>query len=151
MRLPPVAVQDRELVERSSIVTILVGYVPTPEGRAALRAAIEEAVLREEPLHLLNTARGDAVLDPRFASDEDLAEVRRQLEASGVAFEVEHRISGNDAADDVTAAVERLGASLVVIGLRRRSQTGKLIFGSAAARILLEAPCRVLAVKADSA
>ena len=132
-------------------MTIVVGYVPKPEGRAALRVAMEEAALRSEPLHVVNTSRGDAVLDPRFASDEDLAEVRRQLEAAGVDFEVEHRISGNEAAEDVTAAVERLGASLVVIGLRRRSQTGKLVFGSAAARILLDAPCRVLAVKADTA
>ena len=130
-------------------MTILVGYVPTPEGRAALRAAVEEAALRGEPLHVLNTSRGDAVVDPRFASDDDLAEVRRQLEASGVDFELEHRISGNAGAEDVVAAAARLGASLVVIGLRRRSQTGKLIFGSTAQRILLDVPCRVLAVKAD--
>ncbi len=130
-------------------MTIVVGYVPKPEGRAALRAAVEEAQLREEPLHVVNTARGDAVVDPRYASDEDLAEVRRQLQASGVEFEIEHRVTGHDGAEDVTAAAERLGASLVVIGLRRRSSTGKLIFGSAAQRILLDVPCRVLAVKAD--
>ena len=131
-------------------MTIVVGYVPKPEGRAALRAAIEEADLRKEPLHVLNTSRGDAVVDPAYSSGEDLDEVRRQLEASGVDFEVEHRISGNDGADDVISAAERLGASLVVIGLRRRSPTGKLIFGSSAQRILLDVPCRVLAVKADS-
>ena len=130
-------------------MTIVVGYVPKPEGRAALRAALEEAILRKESLHVVNTSRGDAVVDPRFASGEDLAEVRRQLEASGVEFELEHRISGNEGAEDVTAAAERLGASLVVIGLRRRSPTGKLIFGSTAQRILLDVPCRVLAVKAD--
>ena len=130
-------------------MTIVVGYVPKPEGRAALQAAVEQAQLRGEPLHVLNTARGDAVVDPGFASDEDLAEVRRQLEGAGIAFELEHRISGNDGAEDVTAAAERLGASLVVIGLRRRSPTGKLIFGSTAQRILLDVPCQVLAVKAD--
>ena len=132
-------------------MTIVVGYVPRPEGRAALRAALEEAVLRTEPLHVVNTSRGDAVVDPRFSSDDDLAEVRRQLEASGIDFEVEHGISGHDGAEDVTAAAERLGASLVVIGLRRRSATGKRIFGSTAQRILLDVPCRVLAVKADRA
>lgn len=130
-------------------MTIVVGYVPKPEGRAALRAALEEADLRKESLHVLNTSRGDAVVDPSFASDEDLAEVRRQLETSGIDVEIEHRVSGNDGAEDVTTAAERLGASLVVIGLRRRSPTGKFIFGSSAQRILLDAPCPVLAVKAD--
>lgn len=130
-------------------MTIVVGYVPKPEGRAALRAALQEADLRKESLHVLNTSRGDAVVDPGFASDEDLAEVRRQLETSGIDVEIEHRVSGNDGAEDVTTAAERLGASLVVIGLRRRSPTGKFIFGSSAQRILLDAPCPVLAVKAD--
>ena len=130
-------------------MTIVVGYVPKPEGRAALRAAVEEAGLRKESLYVLNTAVGDALVDSSFASDEDLAEVRRQLEMSGVDFEVEHRVSGRDGAEDVTAAAERLGASLVVIGLRRRSATGKLIFGSSAQRILLDVACPVLGVKAD--
>jgi nucleotide-binding universal stress UspA family protein len=130
-------------------VTIVVGYVPNPEGRAALRAAVEEADLRKESLYVLNTAVGDALVDPSFASDEDLAEVRRHLEMSGVDFEIEHRVSGRDGAEDVTAASQRLGASLVVIGLRRRSATGKLIFGSSAQRILLDVSCPVLGVKAD--
>ena len=47
------------------------------------------------------------------------------------------------------ATAERHGATLVVIGLRRRTPTGKLIFGSDAQRILLEAPCPVLSVKAS--
>ena len=32
-------------------MTIVVGYVPTPEGEAALDAAIAEARLRDQPLH----------------------------------------------------------------------------------------------------
>ncbi len=130
-------------------MTIVVGYVPKPEGRAALRAALEESSRRGEPLHVLNTSRGDAAIDPGYATDEDLAEVRGQLERAGADFEVEHRISGRNGADDVVAAAERLGASLVVIGLRRRTPTGKLLFGSDAQQILLDVRCPVLAVKAD--
>lgn len=131
-------------------MTIVVGYVPTQEGRAALGAALEEAQLRDEPLHVLNTSRGDTYIDQTYATEDDLAEVRQLLEEAGVQFDVEHHISGKDGADGVVAAAERLGASLVVIGLRRRSPTGKFLFGSDAQRILLDAPCRVLAVKAPS-
>ena len=44
---------------------------------------------------------------------------------------------------------DRLKASLIVIGLRRRTPTGKLLTGSQAQRTLLDANCPVLAVKAS--
>jgi nucleotide-binding universal stress UspA family protein len=131
-------------------VTIVVGYVPKPEGRAALHAALGEAEFRKEQLYVLNTSRGDAYVDPSRAGQEDLAEVRRVLEESGVPFELEQHVRGRDGADEVLAAAREQDASMVVIGLRRRSPTGKLIFGSDAQRILLDAPCPVLAVKADA-
>ena len=45
-------------------------------------------------------------------------------------------------------AAEEHNADLIVIGLRRRTPVGKLIMGSTSQRILLEADCPVLAVKA---
>ena len=50
---------------------------------------------------------------------------------------------------DLIAAAEESDAEFIVIGLRRRTPVGKLILGSNAQRILLEATCPVLAVKAE--
>ena len=58
-------------------------------------------------------------------------------------------VRGNEPADDLIAVAEEVGADFIVIGLRRRTPVGKLIMGSNAQRILLEAPCPVLAVKAE--
>ena len=132
-------------------MTIVVGYVPKPEGRAALAAALDEADRRGEDLHVLNTSRGTAYVDPSYASPDDLADVRRVLEESGVPFELDQHLGDGDGAQEVVEAARARGASLVVIGLRRRTPTGKLIFGSDAQRILLDAPCPVLAVKAPEA
>ena len=132
-------------------MTIVVGYVPKPEGRAALQAALDEADLRGLPLYVVNTSRGDAYVDTSYASPDDLADVRRVLEESGVPFELEQHVGGRDGAEEVVAAAAAEDAALIIIGLRRRSPTGKLIFGSDAQRILLDAPCPVLAVKADPA
>jgi nucleotide-binding universal stress UspA family protein len=129
-------------------MTIVVGYVPTPEGEAALTAAITEAQRREEPLHILNTARGDTLSDPRYASEDTLDEVRARLDATGVVYEIRQLIRGHEASEELVEEADRLKASLIVIGLRRRTATGKLITGSQAQRILLDANCPVLAVKA---
>jgi nucleotide-binding universal stress UspA family protein len=130
-------------------MTIVVGYLPSPEGEAALSAALAEARLRDQPLHVLNTARGDALVDPRFLSEAGVEELRTRLDASGVVYEIDQKVRGHEAADEVVEAADRVGASLIVIGIRRRSPTGKLLTGSQAQRILLDANCPVLAVKAD--
>ena len=129
-------------------MTIVVGYVPTPEGEAALAAGIREAALREEPLHVVNTSRGDSLVDSRFASEDALAAVRSRLAESGLVYEIEQQVGGHEAPDELVEIADRVKATLLVIGLRRRSATGKLITGSQAQRILLDAHCPVLAVKA---
>ncbi|TFV48127.1 universal stress protein [Blastococcus sp. TF02A_35] len=130
-------------------MTIVVGYVPTPEGEAALTAALAEARRREEPLHVVNTSRGDAFVDNRFVSEERLAQLRERLDGTGVVYEIDQQVRGHEASEEVVEAADRVKASLIVIGLRRRTPTGKLITGSQAQRILLDANCPVLAVKAD--
>ena len=130
-------------------MTILVGYVPSPEGEAALRAGIDEARRRGEKLLVVNTTRGDALVDPRFAQEPDLSHVREDLAALGVDFDIRQVVGARDAAEEIIDLAEQKDASLVVIGLRRRSAVGKLIMGSAAQQILLGVGCPVLAVKAE--
>ena len=60
-------------------------------------------------------------------------------------------VRGVEPAEDLVKVAEETSAELIVIGLRRRTPVGKLILGSNAQRILLDAPCAVLAVKADEA
>jgi hypothetical protein len=43
-------------------MTVLVGYLPTPEGDAAFSAALDEANRRKEPLVVLNSPRDGALV-----------------------------------------------------------------------------------------
>jgi nucleotide-binding universal stress UspA family protein len=129
-------------------MTVVCGYVPTPEGRAALAAALVEAGRRGEDLVVLNTRHGEAPVDPRYATDDDIAQVRQVLDGSDVPSRLEQRASGRGVAVDLLGLAADEHASMIVIGLRRRSPTGKIIFGSTAQQILLESETPVLAVKA---
>ena len=132
-------------------MSVVVGYVPTAEGDAALGTAIREASSRQVPLIVIISERGH-----RFGTDPvelqaGADDVRRQLEATGLRFDVRQTTRGRDVAEDIVDAATAEDAQLIVIGLRRRSPLGKLLLGSNAQRILLDAPCPVLAVKPDPA
>lgn len=133
------------------MATIVVGYVPKPEGHAALAKAIDEARLRQAEIVVVNSARGGRDFDDEDAlrAESEQEAVRSQLAESGVPGTVRQLVRGLDVTEDLIAVAAETGAEMIVIGLRRRSPVGKLILGSNAQRILLDAPCPVLAVKAD--
>jgi nucleotide-binding universal stress UspA family protein len=125
---------------------IVVAWSPDEYGRTALVHAVAEARLRGRGVVVVNATRGDALVDDRFATDEDLRGVRAGLEEAGLTYDVRQSV-GADVGDQVLAVADEVDAALIVLGLRRRTPVGKLIMGSAAQRILLGARCPVLAVK----
>jgi len=131
-------------------MAIVVGYLATTEGRAALEAAVRESHLRSERIVVVVSTRQDEPPAQRAEVEQALAAVDRQLDSDGVEHEI-RLLDGGDVADDLIGTAEETGAHLVVIGLRRRSPVGKLILGANAPRVLFDAPCPVLTVKPDPA
>ncbi|GAB3624905.1 universal stress protein [Mariniluteicoccus endophyticus] len=118
-------------------MTIVVGYSTKPEGDAALRAAIAEAEVRGLPLVVVPNSADDcagaqAVLAPLNHLEHRLAE------PSEVGLVGDH----------ILEVADQAGAELIIIGLRRRSSTGKLLLGLNAQKVLLDAGIPVMAVKA---
>jgi nucleotide-binding universal stress UspA family protein len=132
-------------------MAVVVGYVPTAEGRAAIRQAAQECRLRNTRLIVINSSRGGSSLSAVDAarSAQELEALASQLTAEGLEHEVRQLVRGLEPAEDLIAVAEEVSADVIVIGLRRRSPVGKLILGSNAQRVLLDAPCPVLAVKAS--
>lgn len=128
-------------------MTVLVGFLPTPEGEAAFAAGLAEAQLRGQDLLVLNSARAGAPVSTDVAPPDLVEQLTARAAERGVRLEVRQAVHGGDTADEVLRVAEESNASLVVIGLRRRSPVGKLIMGSSAQRILLNADRPVLAVK----
>ncbi|PQZ92946.1 universal stress protein UspA [Arthrobacter sp. MYb227] len=128
--------------------TVVLGYVLSPLGHAALEAAITECARRDAKLLVINSTRADRTVDKNYAFSDDLATLHSILQESGVTYEVRQFVSEQLASDDVIEAADEVDAELIVIGVRRRSPVGKMLMGSDSQRILLQADCNVLAVKA---
>lgn len=129
-------------------MTILVAYVPRPEGQAALDKGLEIAKRRNEPLMVVNASPGGRQEDLSKADVQDVERVEELLANSGLDATFKQFVRGNSAVSEIEALVESLPVSILVIGLRRRTAVGKFIMGSVAQEILLSVSCPVLAVKA---
>jgi nucleotide-binding universal stress UspA family protein len=129
-------------------VTVTLAYVFTPEGDAALAAALEEAKRRSTDVLVLNVTRPPAGEASPYSEEQELDAVQARLAEAGVASEVRQLPAGTDPVDAILEGARGTGSELVVIGLRRRTAVGKLVLGSTAQRLLLELDCPVLAVKA---
>lgn len=131
-------------------MTIVVGYLPTAQGEAALEQAIVEAQRAQAKLVVVNSSKGEALVDDHFIDAREFHLLEERLNAAGLDFWIERSAQGHDAADEVLRVAQAQEAQLIVIGLRKRSPVGKFIMGSTAQRILMQAGCPVLSVKADA-
>ena len=129
-------------------MTILVAYVARPEGRAALEKGIEIAKRRNEHLLVVNASPGGGKDDPSALDVQDYERVQQLLDHAGIGAEIKQFVRGKSVVEEIEALVVSLNASLLIIGLRKRSAIGKLIMGSVAQELLLSISCPILAIKA---
>lgn len=130
-------------------MTIVVAYVPRPEGQVALQTGIEMSKSRNERLVVVNASPGGSGEDASKADYLDVERVEQMLVENGIDAEFKQFIRGKNAVEEIEALVDSVQASVLIIGLRKRSPLGKLIMGSVAQEILLSVSCPVLAVKAN--
>ena len=129
-------------------MTILVAYVPRPEGRAALDKGIEIATRRNERLVVINAGPGGRQEDPSIVNGYEAERVEERLATLPIEAEFKQFVRGKSTIEEIEEMVAALQVSVLVIGLRKRSPVGKLLLGSMAQEILLNVDCPVLAVKA---
>ena len=129
-------------------MTVAVAHSDTPRGLAALRAAADEAVLRQQDLAVLNIIGG---VDEVEGNDPAVEErVRTQLaDVDGLSWKLYTAPEEYDTAEALLDKAEDVGATLLVIGSRKRTRVGKLLLGSTVQRVLLESTIPVLVVKAS--
>jgi nucleotide-binding universal stress UspA family protein len=128
-------------------MSVVVAFSPDEHGRAALERGAAEAELRGERLVVVNATKGDAYVDDRFAHVDEIEQLQRRLTERAIAHEI-RQVVAPDVVDAVLAVVDEVDATMLVVGTRRRTPVGKMLLGSVAQRLILDARCPVLAVRA---
>ena len=126
-------------------MTVVVGYVRTPEGEAALAAAVEQLNAGERLIVVNKPEPGE--LDGEFSAEQDSDALHNNLAEQGVDAEVVNLYADDEPATLIVEQATVHAARLIVIGLRRRSPVGKILLGSTAQSVLFDAPCPVLSVR----
>ena len=136
-------------------MTVGVLHNNSPEGRAALAAAVREARIRETDLVVLHALSGSA--EPSAESAETQA-VSTAVEtaltdidnADSVSWTVAVGRPDPDAVNTLLTLVEEQKSEILVVGSRHRSAVGKFLMGQTIQRLLLEIPVPVLLVKSGA-
>ena len=126
-------------------MTIVVGYVRTAEGEAALAAAVGQ-LHSGERLVVVNKPE-PSELEGEFSAEQDSDALQIDLAEQGIDAEVVNLYADDEPAALIVEQATIHEARLVVIGLRQRSPVGKIVLGSTAQSVLFHAPCPVLSVR----
>ncbi len=131
--------------------SIVVGFIFTKEGYAAVERAVEEARLRQAKLVIVHSMLGGSHDDGEdyIESASAVDDLSKRLAAEGIDFCTHEFVRGNTPSEDLMKAVDDHDADLIVIGIRRRSTVGKVLLGSNAMEILHDTRVPVLCVKAS--
>ena len=128
---------------------ILVGYENTNVANHALEVAIKHARAFNAQLIVVTSMKGGPEV-PRKTFDlaeKTLERAKSAVKKKGVACDTRLSVQGLAPGEDLVEIAEKIDVEEIVIGVKRRSKVGKMIFGSNAQYIILKAPCPVVAVK----
>lgn len=128
---------------------ILVGYRGTDVGKDLMDIAVKHAKAFDgEILIVTSMIGGDKSEMQKFTdAEKNLEQAKAYFDDFGVKSETHLLVRGFEAGEDIVRFAKEKNVDEIIMGVRSRSKVGKLIFGSTAQVVILEAHCPVLTVK----
>ena len=128
---------------------ILVGYDGSNVAKEAIAlAAMHANAFKAEIILVRSMVGGPEVLRKEFEEAENnLDYEKNNLLDKKIPCKPILSVRGLEAGEDLVQLADEHKAEEIIIGVRRRSKVGKLIFGSTAQYVVLNASCPVVTVK----
>ncbi len=127
---------------------ILIAYDKNISTSKVMDEALMRAKKLEAYVYLATTCASDTKRQTIKQVELQLEEVGKEVfEENGVECETHVLIRGLTPGEDIVGYAKEKQVDEIIIGIKKRSKVGKLVFGSTAQYIILEAHCPVLSVK----
>jgi nucleotide-binding universal stress UspA family protein len=129
---------------------ILVGYDGSNVARDALKLAAKRARVwgaKIDAINCMTQSRNLEYKEIRKTEQNLEGDAHHILNSDKVSYETHLLISGQDSGESLVEYAEQNKVDEIIIGLQKRSKVGKLMFGSTAQYIILNAPCPVVSIK----
>jgi nucleotide-binding universal stress UspA family protein len=130
-------------------VKFLVGYNGSNEAEAALKEAQKHANVFDADIYIVTS-----LVQGHDLSKEDIGKAEGELEYLRTPFNIDNihcetyvSVSYLTPGEDLVQFAKDNNIDEAFIGVKKRSAVGKLMFGSTAQYVILNAPCPVVAVK----
>lgn len=128
---------------------IMVCYDGSGASRSALRVAIRHAKAFNAKVYLVASMEKGAEDEHESIREleTELANAKEKIQNEGIACETHLLVRGLTPDEDLVSYAKEQGIDEIAIGIRKRSKVGKLIFGSTAQYLILNAHCPVITVR----
>ena len=131
-------------------MNIIIAYDDSSAAKIALEIAKRHALAFQAHILVVTSMEGGAsgeIKAQAQKAEANLDKVKELFESQGISCETHLLIRGLPAAEDIVLFAREKDADELIIGIKKRSKVGKLMFGSTAQFVILNAPCPVLTVK----
>ena len=128
---------------------ILVGYDGSNSAKDALALAKKHAAAFDAKVIIVSSLTGGSVthaVEVEHAT-ENLELAKKMVDEDGIRCETKLLVRGMTPGEDIVDYAKEKAIDEIIIGIKRRSKVGKLLFGSNAQYIIIKAPCPVVTVK----
>ena len=135
--------------QKEDRMKILVGYDGSKVSEDAVAMAQKHGKAFKADVLIINSLEQgpDLKKEDIDRAESKLERLRAPFKADGISCETQAVVSVQSPGEDLVRFVKENDIDEIIIGVRRRSKVGKLVFGSTAQYVILEAPCAVVAVK----
>ncbi len=127
---------------------IMVGFDGSISSSDALGVAEKHAKAFKGKIELVTSMEKgtESQREEIEAAEKDLEKEKKRLKGEGIPCQTHLLIRGLSPGEDLIEFAEENEVEEIVIGIRRKSKVGKLVFGSTAQFVILTASCPVVTV-----